>query len=88
VTITLYLQCTVKANKSIRFLDAADAGKLKAFFASPVGVYGKSKSDLSVDSQGVWVKWMIGNSSQLGYSPYIGDGTAVFQTVSSETVML
>jgi hypothetical protein len=59
-------------------LKAAAAGEVNAFFVSPGSVYGQSKDFIGSSSAGVFTSWMTGNITQLGYSPYIGEGSFCF----------
>ena len=62
-------------------LKAAAAGDVNAYIVCPVGIHGIGKTDIRINSRGVLMTGMIKNVTSLGYSPYIGDGTAVLQTV-------
>ncbi|OCL06340.1 NAD(P)-binding protein [Glonium stellatum] len=62
---------------------AAAEGYVDAFFVCPGGIYGASANHIGVAAgaaaalaPGVWVGWMMDSIATLGFSPYVGDGTA------------
>lgn len=72
---------------------AAAEGYVDAFFVCPGGIYGASANHIGVAAgaaaalaPGVWVGWMMDSIATLGFSPYVGDGTAVFRTVHVDDV--
>ena len=73
-------------------LKAASAGVVNGFIICPGGIYGLgSKNDVtdgtSPPSLGVWATWMVQNVTNLGFSPYVGEGTAVFPTIHVDDVV-
>ena len=75
-------------------LEAAAEGYVNALFVSPGGIYGVSANHIGIAAgaasalaPGVWVAWMMDNVANLGFSPYVGDGTAVFRTVHVDDVV-
>lgn len=62
-------------------LKAAEKGTFNAAIISPVGIHGLGKTDIRTKSLGAIINWTTQNATQLGFSPYIGDGSAVFQMV-------
>lgn len=73
-------------------LKAASAGIINAFIVCPGGIYGLGSQNAVIDgttapSLGVWATWMVQNVTNLGFSPYIGEGTAVFPTIHVDDVI-
>jgi nucleoside-diphosphate-sugar epimerase len=71
---------------------AASAGTLNAFIVCPGGIYGLGSENAVTDgnaepSLGIWARWMVENVTDLGFSPYIGEGTAVFSTIHVDDVV-
>ena len=73
-------------------LKAASAGIVNGFIICPGGIYGLGAEnavtdDTAAPSLGVWASWTVQNISSLGFSPYIGEGTAVFPTIHVDDVV-
>ena len=73
-------------------LKAASAGIVNGFIVCPGGIYGLGSKNAVVDgtvppSLGVWATWMVQNITNLGFSPYIGEGTAMFPTIHVDDVV-
>jgi nucleoside-diphosphate-sugar epimerase len=73
-------------------LKAASAGILNAFIVCPGGIYGLGSDNAVTNgttepSIGIWARWMVENVINLGFSPYIGEGTAVFPTIHVDDVV-
>jgi nucleoside-diphosphate-sugar epimerase len=73
-------------------LKAASAGIVNGFIICPGGIYGLGKENAVTDgttapSLGIWATWMVQNVNTLGFSPYIGGGTAVFPTIHVDDVV-
>jgi nucleoside-diphosphate-sugar epimerase len=73
-------------------LKAAFAGTVNGFIVCPGGMYGFGlenavTTSTAEPSLGVWARWMVENIDKLGFSPYIGDGTAVFPTIHVDDVV-
>jgi nucleoside-diphosphate-sugar epimerase len=71
---------------------AASAGIINGFVVCPGGIYGLGSENAvtngtTAPSLGVWASWMVENIINLGFSPYIGEGTAVFPTVHVDDVV-
>ena len=65
-------------------LEADAAGIVDGFIVCPVGIHGLAETGIRSSSRGVIITKMVENALRLGYSPYVGDGTAVFQMVCSK----
>jgi nucleoside-diphosphate-sugar epimerase len=73
-------------------LKAASAGIVNGFIICPGGIYGLGAKNAVTDgttapSLGIWATWMVQNINSLGFSPYIGEGTAVFRTIHVDDVV-
>ena len=75
-------------------LKAAASGYANALFVCPAGIYGTSTNHIgrsvgakSAFAPGVWVSWSLENVTELGFSPYIGDGTAIYRSVHVDDVV-
>ena len=75
-------------------LKAAAKGQVNAFFVTPTGIYGNSTNHIgrsvgaaAASAAGVWVKWSLDNVEALGFSPYIGSGTAEWRVVFVDDVV-
>ena len=77
---------------------AGAAGVCNVFILAPSGVYGLSKDHpgnhispkhASASAPGVWMDWMLRNITNLGFSPYVNEGTSIFRTIHvDDTVRL
>lgn len=73
-------------------LKAAFSGAVNGFIVCPGGIYGVGTQNAvtrgtAQRSLGVWATWMVDNIARLGFSPYIGEGTAVFPTIHVDDVV-
>ena len=73
-------------------LKAASAGIANNFIICPGGIYGLGTENAVIDgttapSIGIWATWMIQNVNNLGFSPYIGESTAIFLTIHVDDVI-
>ena len=75
-------------------LQAAAAGEVNALFVCPGGIYGisedhigKTVDDPSGNASGVWVKWNEDNVEELGFSPFVGDGTSINRLIHVDDVV-
>ena len=75
-------------------IKAANRGEVNAYFVCPGGVYGHSVDHIgravgvaSAYAPGVWVDYMLRNIEQIGFGPYVGDGTSVFGIVHVDDVV-
>ena len=73
-------------------LKAASAGIVNGFIVCPGGIYGLGSENAvtrgtTAPSLGVWATWMVQNVINLGFSPYVGQGTAIFPTIHVDDVV-
>ena len=66
-------------------LDAGNEGSIKTYIVCEALTYGSAPSPLS--SLGIGYKLLTGNAISLGYTPYVGDGSAVLSTVRRSSVL-
>lgn len=50
---------------------------------APGGVYGQADTKIAKGTRGFFLKVVLDNCEALGYSPYVGEGTAIFHLVSN-----
>jgi nucleoside-diphosphate-sugar epimerase len=78
-------------------ISAASKGEVNAYFICPTGIIGQSKNHFArqagaagakyANTPGVWAGWMMDSVSELGFSPYVGQGSSVFWTVHVDDVV-
>jgi hypothetical protein len=64
-------------------LKGGEDGKIATYIIAPSAVYGKSAGP--VKAPGVIQQLMYMKAKELGFIPYIGTGTSIFNTVSYPT---
>jgi hypothetical protein len=66
-----------------RVLTAGQSGEIGTYIIFPSGLYGLPAGPAK--SLGTIQSLMISTSKKLGFVPYVGEGTAIFNTVSSQS---
>jgi hypothetical protein len=69
-----------------RVLKAGKEGKITTYIIFPSGVYGASTGP--VKAPGVIQQLMYEKVKELGFMPYVGPGTSIFNTVSCNELLL
>lgn len=81
---TLALKRKLSANDSNRVLEAGKTGKLNTYLLFPSGTYGHSLGPAPGTALGVIQLLYKLQAEQLGFVPYVGEGTSLFQSLHVE----